>query len=114
MTEETEPKPTRRRCVTCHYACDCREALFEERRVILERKLAEMTEQRDAAMATLRTEKANHERELAEAVALCRWVFPRLLSMCRDFWFESTAETCAEKMADHPHIFNQPQPTETK
>jgi hypothetical protein len=36
MNEETEPKPTHRRCGTCHYACDCREALFEECRLMLE------------------------------------------------------------------------------
>jgi len=80
----------------------------------LERELSKMTEHRDAAMATLRLEKANHEHELTEAVVLCQWAFPRLLAMCHDFTSESTGSLCAEKMVDHPHIFNQPETTETK
>jgi len=69
MNEQTEHKSPHRRCGTCHYACDCREALFEDRRVILERELAEMTEQRDAAMATVRLQRENHKRELDEMTA---------------------------------------------
>jgi len=36
MNQETETKPTHRRCVSHHHACDCREALFEDCRLMLE------------------------------------------------------------------------------